>query len=280
MSGGKGGSSSAQVQLPAWLEEAAQENLARARYAAQIGYTPYYGPDVAALTAPQQQAMQATGAGMQAFGLAGPSYNPLAGVPTPQTFMGGIQGYSSGGLYDQAISELQQRRPAQYDAISGMFIDPATGKADVQFTSLGSIAGEGASAGVQMASDYSDPNSDYEGTKGDYYDFISSAPVEYLSREFGEPKEDANPILSKLGQMARKKVTDYYNPPQPEPISPPLVTYTPVIPVSAGGSYDDYNDYNNDDSGSSDFSNSSYNAGGGVSTSGGNLGGGYVYGGW
>lgn len=153
MSGG-GGSQTQVVQseMPQWMQDAAKENLARAKYASQIGYTPYYGPDVAAMSPMQTQAMQSTGMGMQAFGLAPQGFDPMAGQPQPQTFMGGLQGYSSGGLYDQALAQLQERRPGQYDAISGMFIDPQTGDLDVGFTPEGSITTTNAPAAVQALS--------------------------------------------------------------------------------------------------------------------------------
>lgn len=120
-----GGSQTTKTEIPAWLENAAQQNLARADYASQIGYTPYYGPDVAAMTPNQIAAMQNTGGAAQAFGLAAPS-DPMAGMPQAQDF-GGVQGYSSGGLFDQALAELAARRPGQYQAIQNMFIDPVTG---------------------------------------------------------------------------------------------------------------------------------------------------------
>jgi hypothetical protein len=127
MSGGKGGSTTSKVEIPAWLEQAAQENLARGQAVANIGYTPYYGPDVAAMTPMQMASMQGTSSAAGAFGLPGGGMTGMEGMPTPQTFAGGVQGYSSGGLYDQALAELQTRRPGQYNAITGMFVDPITG---------------------------------------------------------------------------------------------------------------------------------------------------------
>lgn len=122
--GGKGGSQSTSVQIPAWLETAAKSNLQRADELSKIGYTPYYGPDVAALTPMQEAAMRNTNAGALAFGLDAPTGT---GMPAPQTFAGGVQGYSSGGLYDQALQELKLRMPGQYDALRAPFIDPVTG---------------------------------------------------------------------------------------------------------------------------------------------------------
>jgi hypothetical protein len=131
MSGGKGGTQTTEVKIPEWLEAAARENLARGQAVANIGYTPYYGPDVAAMTPMQLAAIQGTSSAAGAFGLPGGGMTGMEGMPTPQTFAGGVQGYSSGGLYDQALAELQTRRPGQYNAITGMFVDPITGAAPV-----------------------------------------------------------------------------------------------------------------------------------------------------
>lgn len=126
MSGGKGGSQTTEVKIPEWLETAAKGNLARADEVARIGYTPYYGPDVAAMTPMQQAAMQNTNQGAAAFGLAAPS-DPMAGMPQSQTFADGVQGYSSAPTYQQSVDQLKARNPAQYAAMMSMFIDPVTG---------------------------------------------------------------------------------------------------------------------------------------------------------
>lgn len=128
MSGGKGGSTTSQVEIPAWLENAAIENINRARDVQKIGYTPYYGPDVAAFTPMQQQAMQATGGAASAFGLAPQGFDATAGIPQAQEFAGGLMGYSSQPLYQQSVNAFRQARPAQAMALEGMFIDPYTGQ--------------------------------------------------------------------------------------------------------------------------------------------------------
>lgn len=124
--GGKGGRQTTEVKIPAWLEQAAQENLARAGEVSRIGYVPYMGPDVAALSPMQISAMQGTGQAASAFGL--PSGNVMAGVPAPQTFAGGVQGYSSYPLYEQALANLQTTAPGQFAALQVPFIDPITGR--------------------------------------------------------------------------------------------------------------------------------------------------------
>lgn len=124
MSGGKGGSTTSQVEIPAWLENAAIENINRARAAQQIGYAPYYGPDVAAFTPMQTQAMQATGSAAQAFGLAPQGFDATAGIPQAQTYAGGLMGYSSAPLFEESLQAFRDVRPAQAAAMESMFIDP------------------------------------------------------------------------------------------------------------------------------------------------------------
>ena len=125
----KGGTTSGSTEIPAWLESAAIENINKARDVSQIGYVPYYGPDVAAFSPMQQQSMQSTGNAASAFGLAPQGFNAMAGMPQAQTFAGGLQGYSSAPLYEQSLDKLFANAPAQYRAINDMFIDPFTGAA-------------------------------------------------------------------------------------------------------------------------------------------------------
>ena len=123
----KGGTSTSNTQIPAYLEDAVRENINRARDVSQIGYTPYYGPDVAAFSPMQQQSMRSTGNAASAFGLAPEGFDGTAGIPQAQTFAGGVQGYSSAPLYEQSLDNLFANSPAQYNAMSDMFIDPFTG---------------------------------------------------------------------------------------------------------------------------------------------------------
>ena len=122
--GGKGGGQTSDTKIPKWLEDASRQNIDRAAQVQQTGYTPYYGPDVAAFNPMQQQGMQSAMDTASYFGLADPEQNAMAGMPQAQTFDNGVQGYSSGGLFDQAVAELAQRRPGQAAAIDGMHLDP------------------------------------------------------------------------------------------------------------------------------------------------------------
>lgn len=134
--GGKGGSTTSTVNIPEWLQTAAQGNLAKANEISQIGYTPYYGPDVAAMMPTQIAAGQNINSAAGAFGLAGA--DPTAGMPMASTFDGGITGYSSAPLYQQALAQLQGNAPGQYAALRAPFINPQTGAAPV--SPYGSIA--------------------------------------------------------------------------------------------------------------------------------------------
>lgn len=137
--GGKGGSTTSQVQIPEWLQNAAQQNLARADAVAQLGYSPYFGPDVAAMTPMQTAALQGTNQAALSFGLPGVA-DPMAGTPQAQTFAGGLQGYSSAPLYQQSVDALRAAMPGQVAAIDRMFIDPITGAAPAYPFSMGGAA--------------------------------------------------------------------------------------------------------------------------------------------
>jgi hypothetical protein len=149
MGGGGKQTTTSAVEIPAWLEAAAQRNLAKADSLAQIGYTPYYGPDVAAMTPMQLAAMQGTNTAASAFGM--PTADPTAGMPAAQNY-DGMQAYSSGSLYDQALAELQSRQPGQYAALRAPFIDPVTGAQPLApYGSGGGYAGGGSSSGGSAA---------------------------------------------------------------------------------------------------------------------------------
>ena len=120
--GGKGGSTTSSVQIPAWAEQAAQRNIQRADQISQVGYVPYYGPDVAAFSPMQEASFAGTNAAAQAFGLP-TAQGSLTGMNAPQDF-GGVRGYSSAPLYEQSLASLQSARPNQYAAMTSMFVNP------------------------------------------------------------------------------------------------------------------------------------------------------------
>ena len=120
MSGGKGGGQSTKTEIPVWAEEATKRNLARAEDVQRIGYMPYYGPDVAAFNPTQQLAMQNNMDAAAAFGLASPGQDAMAGMPRATNY-NGIQGYSSGGLYEQAVAEFERNKPGYAREYNDLF---------------------------------------------------------------------------------------------------------------------------------------------------------------
>jgi hypothetical protein len=101
------------------------------------------GPDVAAFTPFQEAGFQQTADVASAFGV-GPQMSRsdiMGGMPAPTEFAGGVRGYSSAPLYEQAVDALAAKRPAQAQFIESFFIDPVTGQvgsrvpADYDYTS-------------------------------------------------------------------------------------------------------------------------------------------------
>ena len=131
MSGGKGGGSTTSVEIPEYIEKAAQRNLNKAEGISQIGYTPYYGPDVAAFTPSQQAAFQNTADSAGAFGMSAPTSQRdiMGGMDAPTTYANGVSGYSSAPMFQQSLDQLEANRPGQKDYIDSFFVDPFTGRA-------------------------------------------------------------------------------------------------------------------------------------------------------
>jgi len=119
MGSGKGGGT--KVEIPAWAEDAMKANLKKAQGMSEIGYMPYYGPDVAAFTPMQLEGMKGAYGAASAFGLADPSVDPLAGIPEAKDFGDGMMGYSSGSLFDMARAEFEGRSPQQAAAYNAFY---------------------------------------------------------------------------------------------------------------------------------------------------------------
>jgi hypothetical protein len=135
MSGGKGGSKTTRTEIPAYIEDAAKSNLGLADKISNIGYTPYYGPDVAAFTPMQDASFQNTQDAASAFGM-----NAGAGqyMPEATEFAGGGMGYSSAPMFEQSVENLAQFRPAQSQYMDTFFMNPQTGEAGSNAAPMGS----------------------------------------------------------------------------------------------------------------------------------------------
>jgi hypothetical protein len=126
------GNTTQKTEIPAWLENASRGNIAQGNKVANLGYVPYYGPDVAAFTPMQQASFQNTGQAANAFGMAGGGLTGMEGMPQAQEFAGGVSGYSSAPMYEEALAQLEANAPGQFAAIQSMFINPQTGAGGYQ----------------------------------------------------------------------------------------------------------------------------------------------------
>ena len=129
MSGGKGGSTTSEVTVPAYIENAARANLAKADAISQVGYTPYYGADVAAFNPMQQASFQNTADSASAFGMATPTSptDIMGNMGAPQTYANGVTGYSSAPMFQDAVDTLGYFRPNQKALMDSFFVNPNTG---------------------------------------------------------------------------------------------------------------------------------------------------------
>jgi hypothetical protein len=123
------GSSSTTVQenkVPAYLEEASKLAVEEAKKIKEMGYLPYFGPEVAAVN-PYEQAMAQNVGGMaSAFGLSAPAAMDMSGVDTAAS--GGVTGYTTAPAYFSALERLKETRPDQYEYFARMTgFDPITG---------------------------------------------------------------------------------------------------------------------------------------------------------
>lgn len=126
----KGGSTSSEVKLPDWVDAQSQANVAKANQIASMGYQPWYGPSVAAMTPLQEASFQNTGSLASAYGMGTPTGADLTrgGMDAPTQYAGGVRGYSSEPIYSAAKDQWAAANPAQAELYNSFFIDPVTGK--------------------------------------------------------------------------------------------------------------------------------------------------------
>jgi len=136
--GGKGGGQT--TEIPDWLRDPTIRNLERAETVQQMEYQPWTGLDVAAQTPMQQLANQQAVGAAQAFGMAPAGFNPNAGMPQATT-QGGISGYSSFPMFEQARLEAEARDPRTAQIRDVLYNSPISARSygDVDVASLGGV---------------------------------------------------------------------------------------------------------------------------------------------
>lgn len=123
-----GSSRTEKTEIPAYMEEAGQFALEKAKQIDALGKLPYMGPEVAAVN-PYEQALARNVGGMaSAFGLEAPAALDMGGMET--VTQGGLTGYSSYPAYMASMERLKEQRPDQYEYFAKMTgFDPITGAA-------------------------------------------------------------------------------------------------------------------------------------------------------
>lgn len=117
-----GSKSKTETQIPAYIEEGGKKALEQAQRLQQMGYIPHMGPEVAMY---DPRAAMSANTGLEAFGLTPMNTDPMAGAATATA--GGITGYTSAPMLEQAQMALKAKYPGLYDYLTGMTINPLTG---------------------------------------------------------------------------------------------------------------------------------------------------------
>ena len=197
MSGGKGGSTSSSVEIPEYIEKAAQRNLNKAERISQLGYVPYYGPDVAAFTPMQQASFQNTADTAGAFGMGTPTtqQDVMGGMGVPTQYANGLSGYSSAPIYQQSLDELARQRPAQKSYMDSFFIDPYSG---------------GYGSNAPMPINYNDYMTNAESQRQAAAAQLQEAEAQRLAQSRREARSDAN-YQRLLDEMAKQSVNPDIN---------------------------------------------------------------------
>lgn len=177
MSGGKGGGQTSKVEIPSWVEGPASRNLQRAEQLAQMGYQPYYGPEVAAFNPMQIGAMQSAADAASAFGLAAPM-DVASTIPQAQDFGNGMMGYGSGQGFEQAIAQFQQNQPRQAAIYNSMFAGPNANAGYQAGPAMGGTigGGEGGMRGGPAVGGYGQTIGNQMNAMGGFNQFGSNMP--------------------------------------------------------------------------------------------------------
>ena len=118
------GSETAKTTIPEWQERAIRDAISASYKVANLGFAPYRGADVAAMTPMQVASMRGTNQAALAFGQ--PTVNINEGMPKAQNF-NGVMAYSSAPMYDQALLELKRTNPEMYNALMNFQINGGGG---------------------------------------------------------------------------------------------------------------------------------------------------------
>ena len=155
MGGGKSSETTSTVEIPEELKLGAAKALSSGMDAAALPYSPNRGVTIAGQTGMQRAANQNYSDASSAFGLGAPRNANASLAPTERS-ANGIQGYSTGALYDAnrdaSMTQGEQRhRQDILDGYSGMS-DQINDMAGIPRVGAGGLGGKGGSAAPASAS--------------------------------------------------------------------------------------------------------------------------------
>lgn len=113
------GSDTQSTELPSWVTDASQKNIKDAERIAALGYVPYIGPDVAALSSGERAAHKGNIKAAKAFGLPAGKINQ--DLPRARNY-NGVEAYSAFPMYAAALEELKNRYPEKYAMLMGQMM--------------------------------------------------------------------------------------------------------------------------------------------------------------
>jgi len=127
MSGGKGGSQSAQVQIPQWAEDAARQNIARAQAVQNMPYAPIMGPTMAGFTSGQKAGMESQAALAQRMGIIPQSYDVASGYMPGEIDAGnGLTAYASYPGAKERVLAAFEENPALQRSYESLYANAPT----------------------------------------------------------------------------------------------------------------------------------------------------------
>lgn len=127
MSGGKGGSQSAQVQIPQWAEDAARQNIARAQAVQNMPYAPIMGPTMAGFTSGQKAGMESQAALAQRMGIIPQSYDVASGYMPGEIDAGnGLTAYASYPGAKERVLAAFEENPALQSSYESLYANAPT----------------------------------------------------------------------------------------------------------------------------------------------------------
>ena len=194
MSGGKGGSQSAQVQIPQWAEDAARQNIARAQAVQNMPYAPIMGPTMAGFTSGQKAGMESQAALAQRMGIIPQSYDVASGYMPGEIDAGnGLTAYASYPGAKERVLAAFEENPALQRSYESLYANaPAyqeirTADAISQLPSntldalvnagvLVPTGGDGGGDGATGAGRYGDPASGLQFTLAEAYQNLQNTP--------------------------------------------------------------------------------------------------------